>query len=95
MGVYIMWFLLCISGIGLCILTLITGNQRMPKVQGFCAFAGLVFFSATIGLSIYDIQTKPEFDTYFMGMQVFPLAMYVWMMYFAIKQLKTYKNKLD
>ena len=40
MGVYILWFLLCITGIGLCILTLITANQRMPKVQGVCALLG-------------------------------------------------------
>ena len=41
MGVYVVWFLLCISGIGLCILTLITANQRMPKVQGVCLLVGV------------------------------------------------------
>ena len=67
MGVYILWFLLCITGIGLCILTLITANQRMPKVQGVCALLGSVLLLGTLALSVYDIQTKPALDTYFMG----------------------------
>ena len=92
MGVYILWFLLCILGIGLCILTLITANQRMPKVQGVCLLAGVVLLVSTLGLSVYDIQTKPELDTYFMGMQVLPLAMYAWIGYFASKQLRRFKS---
>ena len=92
MGVYILWFLLCILGIGLCILTLITANQRMPKVQGVCLLVGVVLLASTIGLSVYDMQTKPELDTYFMGMQVLPLAMYAWIGYFASKQLRRFKT---
>ena len=91
MGVYILWFLLCITGIGLCILTLITANQRMPKVQGVCAVLGVLFLLGTLALSVYDIQTKPALDTYFMGMQVLPLAMYTWISYYASKQLRRFK----
>ena len=91
MGVYILWFLLCITGIGLCILTLITANQRMPKVQGVCALLGSVLLLGTLALSVYDIQTKPALDTYFMGMQMLPLAMYTWISYYANKQLRRFK----
>ena len=91
MGVYILWFLLCITGIGLCILTLITANQRMPKVQGVCAVLGALFLLGTVALSVYDMQTKPALDTYFMGMQVLPLVMYAWVTYYASKQLYRFK----
>ena len=91
MGVYILWFLLCITGIGLCILTLITANQRMPKEQGVCAVLGALFLLGTLALSVYDIQTKPALDTYFMGMQVLPVAMYAWIAYYASKQLRRFK----
>ena len=91
MGVYILWFLLCILGIGLCILTLITANQRMPKVQGVCLLVGVGLLLTTLGLSVYDIQTKPALDTYFMGMQVLPLVMYAWVTYYASKQLRRFK----
>jgi hypothetical protein len=44
-----------------------------------------------VALSVYDMQTKPALDTYFMGMQVLPLAMYTWITYYASKQLRRFK----
>lgn len=79
-----------LPGIGLCILTLITANQRMP-MQGVCALLGSVLLLGTLALSVYDIQTKPALDTYFMGMQVLPVAMYAWIAYYASKQLRRFK----
>lgn len=92
MGVYVLWFLLCIVGIGMSILSLITGNQRMPKVQVLCIVVGGVLLAATVALSVYDIQTKPAVDTYFMGMQVLPLLMYAWVTVNSVRQLRRYRN---
>ena len=63
----------------------------MPKVQGVCLLVGVGLLLTTLGLSVYDIQTKPALDTYFMGMQVLPLVMYAWVTYYASKQLRRFK----
>lgn len=91
MGVYIMWFLLCIVGIGLSILSLITGNQRMPKVQVLCLFLGVVLFALTIALSVYDFGLKAGLDTYFLGMQILPLLMFAWISVNSYKQWRRHR----
>ena len=64
---------------------------KLPKALKSGLLVGVGLLLTTLGLSVYDIQTKPALDTYFMGMQALPLVMYAWVTYYASKQLRRFK----
>lgn len=88
MGVYIIWFLLCISGIALAIVSVISANQHLPKVQAMCVALGGLLLLVTLGLSVYDSQVKQHVDAYFTAMQLLPVTLFAWIAYFSGKQLR-------